>query len=125
MVSIARQIEEFNKGETMGTELGWELAAVMAGLLLFGVGYDWLVTRLEERGHDQGYTSLLVVGGVLITLAGAGLLVGWWTVAVISLCFTASGTPMIVGSVCRYARERRQDEEAARLLVEENLDDGA
>jgi len=98
-----------------------ELAAVLMGLLLFGIGYNWFVTRLEQGGHDRGYTSLLVVVGVMVTLAGALVVVGWWAVLVVALCFVASGTPMIVGSIARYTRERAAEARLVREMIEERL----
>ncbi len=106
-------------------DLGWELATVLAGLLLFGIGYNRFVTWLERQGHDRGYTALLVVGGVLVTLAGAIPITGWWTIMVITLCFVASGTPMIVGSIWRHIQARAREDEALRQAALEVLNGDA
>lgn len=106
-------------------KLGWEHAAVSAGLLLFGIGYNWLVTTLEKSGHDQGYTSILVVGGVIVTIAASTPLIGLDAVVSLTLLFVASGTPMIVGSLLRYAREREQIDAMNRQRALENLDGNA
>lgn len=96
---------------------------VLAGLLLFGLGYNRLVERLEKAGHTHGYLSFLVATGVAATVAAAGALIGWLNVLILAACFAASGLPMILGSVVRYLRERKQDEEAARQLAKEALHD--
>ena len=83
------------------------VAVVLGLLFLFGAAYNLLVAWLEHKGYDEGYTSLLVVGGVLVTLAASALLVGWYNALLVLLCFAASGLPMILGSLARYARARR------------------
>jgi hypothetical protein len=84
----------------------WRLiGAVLFGLLMFGTVYNNLVQKLGRR--KEGYTSLLVVGGVLITLAGVALVS--WQCAVLTLsAFAASGLPMVLGDIQRHiqARER-------------------
>ncbi len=114
-------IPEIGAGFQDGEVRGIELAAVLLGLLLFGIGYNWFVTRLEQEGHDRGYTSLLVVAGVMATLAGALVIVGWQAVMVVALCFIASGLPMIWGSIVRHVRERAAEARLARELIEERL----
>lgn len=49
-------------------ETGWVFIAVILGLLIFGGVYNSIVARLEEKGHDRGYTAYLVVGGTLVTV---------------------------------------------------------
>ena len=49
------------------------MGAVLLGLLVFGLLYNWLVGWLEANGHDRGYTAFLVVGGTAVTLVGAAL----------------------------------------------------
>ena len=102
-------------------ELVWKCSGVMIGLLLFGMVYNALVELLERDGHDQGYTAFLVVGGTLVTLGGVALLVGLEGAAVALACFSASGLPMVVGSVSRYARGRAAAEEQARQITREIL----
>jgi len=112
--------------DAIGMEIGWDVAAVMGGLLLFGIGYNAFVEWLERGGRDRGFTSLLVVAGVTVTLFGALIVIGWWSTLVLILCFLASGTPMIVGSLARYARERMEAEKVSRLNVVQwlQVDDG-
>lgn len=82
-------------------------------LFVFGVGYNELVAFLERQGYDRGYTALLVVGGVLVTLLGVAVLIGFEAAAVVFGSFVASGMPMIVGSMQREARKRKEDEDRA------------
>lgn len=53
----------------MRGELGM-VAGVYGALFVVGFLYNALVGWLERRGYDEGYTAVLVVVGVLITLAG-------------------------------------------------------
>jgi hypothetical protein len=100
-----------------------EMGAVLAALALFGVGYNALTAWLEARGLDRGYTAYLVVGGVLVTLAGLGSVDGWPAAGKALLCFAASGLPMVIGSMARSAQARRRDEEGAKRLARELLHD--
>jgi predicted PurR-regulated permease PerM len=75
-------------------------------LAIFGMAYNYLVQRLERQGHDRGYMGLIVAFGCAVTLAGAGLIVGIDRIAWVFLCFVASGTPMIIGSIARHCRAR-------------------
>lgn len=84
--------------------------AVWVGLFLFGWLYNWAVAALQASGRERGATAWLVVGGVLVTLAGAGLIVGFETTWVVLLLFGASGLPMIIGAWKRYTDERKAEE---------------
>lgn len=83
-------------------------------LIIFGIAYNALIAWLERRGYIEGYISLSVIAGVLVTL---GLLLipqmilsiflpvnlpawGWGLVTLGG--FGASGTPMMIGSISRY-----------------------
>lgn len=106
----------------------WALfGAVLFGLVMFGVAYNALIHVLGNR--KAGYVSLLVTGGVLITLAGATLIC--WQAALIVLgCFVASGLPMIVGEIYRAISEREkalshQRQAAQELAGRINHDDPA
>jgi len=78
--------------------------AVAWGLLAFGVVFNDFVTRAGE--HKDGYTWLLVVVGVLVTLLGVAL-ISWQAAVLTLIAFVASGIPMIVGDVARYVGARR------------------
>lgn len=97
----------------IGNDLG--LITVLIGLLFFGCAYAWLIAKLGQ--HKDGYTSLLVVAGVLVTLSGAAVVIGVPAVMVVLACFAASGTPMVIGDVVSYARQRAKDREELRRVV--------
>src|SRR5512139_4211041 len=86
--------------------IDWRLIGVtLMALFMFGWAFDALVTHLGDK--KEGYTSLLVVGGVLATLLGVALIS--WQCALLTLAmFTASGTPMIIGEVIRAIHKREQ-----------------
>ena len=82
---------------------------VLLFLAATGVLYDALVSYVQEQLPDRhGVTSWLVVGGVLWTIFGIGILLGVRDMIVVMLCFMASGSPMIAGSMLRYWRERER-----------------
>ena len=95
-------------------EAGWKVLAVMGILALFGLGYNAFVAWIEKNGHDRGFTALLVVGGTVVTLIGSLALIGWESTLLVVLCFVASGTPMIIGSLIRYAKTCLEQEKALR-----------
>lgn len=89
------------------------IAALFGGLALFGAVYNLVVAGLERRGYDEGYTALLVVVGVSVTL-GAMALVDWRGAALALGCFAASGAPMVAGSWWRYVRRRKAGQDSLR-----------
>lgn len=76
-------------------------------LLIFGGLYNLLVAYLERYGYLEGYLSLIVAAGVFVTLIGIAIL-SWQAALIILVCFVASGTPMIIGSITRYIRQREK-----------------
>lgn len=92
-------------------ELGWNFAAVLLGLLIYGAIYNWIVGWLKREECHRGYTALLVVGGTLVTLVGASVLIGVKYALLTLACFMASGLPMVLGSMARYMRERLEEEQ--------------
>ena len=93
-------------------DVDWRLfVAVLLGLGWFGAAYAAFVYRLGDR--QEGYTALLVVGGVLVTLIGVAI-VDLSAAIMCLLAFAASGTPMIVGSIYRYVQLRDQARERMR-----------
>lgn len=101
-------------GNGIGSGLG-----VMIGALAFGVVYNQLISWLEKNGRAEGYTALLVVGGVLFSLALAGLFIGLEAFLVSLLIFTLTGTPVALGSFWRHTEERKRAEEGTREIIEE------
>ena len=105
-------------GRYLGADLG-AIAVTAVALFAFGIVYNWLVLQISRRGHSDGYTWLLVVIGVGITVIAAGFTIGWAVVLLLFVYFAASGTPMAMGdiwrkihaeSVERTERQRLNDE---------------
>jgi hypothetical protein len=103
----------------------------IGGLFAFGYLYDRFVGWLEREGYDEGYTAILVVVGTLVTLLASipvdvavlqfslGEARSPWAIAPVLFLgklatFAASGAPMVVGSITRYAKRRRQGQEPYR-----------
>jgi len=78
--------------------------------------YNALVGWLERRGYDEGYTAILVVVGVMITLAGIVVL-DWGAAMLVLGAFASSGFWMVMGSWWRHVRARRAGQEAQREEV--------
>ncbi len=95
---------------TNGTAISKELVIAFIALLAFGFGYNYLVEYFQKR--TQRFTAEFVVGGVLVTVIVSGLFIGWSNVAIVLALFIASGSPMLVGSWIRSARD---DEEAKKV----------
>lgn len=85
------------------------LAAVYFGLVLFGVGYNWLTERAERSGLIAGYTSIFVAGGVVATLIGVAF-VSIPFALVTLIAFAASGTPMIIGEMIRHWKRNKAEQ---------------
>lgn len=87
--------------------------AVIFALVLFGIMYNALVAWLERKGYAEGFLSLIVAAGVLMTLIGISILS--MDAALLALMgFVATGTPMIVGSIIRYITAREAAKQALR-----------
>lgn len=102
---------------TVQPYLGSTLAALW-GLLLFGIAYAAFVRWLNLRGYMEGYTAIMVVVGVMVTLLiNQTIYVPGNPLADLLLEFAgfgASGTPMIVNNIMEYVTRRAQAEQAAR-----------
>ena len=86
------------------------ILAVLLGLILFGIGYNFLVDWMSSKKYAEGYMSLLVAFGVFGTLVGLSFIS--WPIAILCLAgFVASGLPMIVGSIARYMRKRAHEQD--------------
>ena len=88
---------------------GAMILLILATLFAFGWWFNRYVTAL---GDDQeGFTWLLVVIGVTVTLVGLGLLdlfIDWNAAMIGFTAFAASGFEMIRGAVLRYIQQRRR-----------------
>jgi MFS family permease len=96
-------------------DYGWFLA-VFCMLLLFGIAYNWAISKLGRR--LEGFTSLSVAFGVLGTLALIAI-ISWQVAAICLAGFFASGLPMVAGSVMRYMQRR---EDARSSMISEARD---
>lgn len=83
--------------------------AVLAGLLLFGLAYNWAVARIEQAVPDHGYTAIWVIGGVAITVLATVPLIGWQAALIVLGAFAASGLVMTLGSIQRHLARRQRD----------------
>lgn len=79
------------------------VTAVLVGLACFGLFYDGVVVSNWARHLPARYraTSFEVVGGVLVTCVGIGVILGIQTMLICLLCFAASGVFMIRGDLRR------------------------
>jgi len=90
-------------------------------LLVFGIGYNALISYAERHGYLAGFTWLAVVFGVGMTLAGVVLafwseeLQGWQFGWISLAAFASSGAPMAIGAVVRYVSIRHADQVAMRV----------
>jgi hypothetical protein len=89
------------------------LVAAGFGLLLFGVAYNWLVSWMQNKGYDEGYTAILVVIGNGMTLAIVAL-VDWRAAVLAAGAFACSGLPMVVGGWWRHVRARKHAQDLLR-----------
>ncbi len=96
------------------------IAITLAALFIFGIAYNLAVAKLGNR--QRGFTSLLVALGVLVTLIGIAI-IDWQCAQITLAAFTASGTPMIIGSIARYIAKRHAEETRLAQITRELLDD--
>lgn len=82
------------------------LPVIMVALFAFGITYNIIADWVSRQASDHGYAAFLVMGGVIVTLAGFAILVGLEIAGAALACFAASGLPMIVGSVLRQLQRR-------------------
>jgi hypothetical protein len=103
-----------------------ETLVIVMGLVVFGVGYNAFVAYLERQpGGHEGFTGLLVVVGVAVTVLMLWPLIGAEAVCRLMVGFAASGAPMVAGSVRRYMHKRAQEIEELQRLTSEFSDDKA
>ncbi len=92
------------------------IPVVLMGLFIFGLGYNTLVSWLIHHGYDEGYTWMLVAGGVLVTVIGLALIMPYAAMLALA-AFAASGLPMAVGSWWRHVRRRHAGQTVQRREV--------
>jgi hypothetical protein len=101
----------------------WDvLGLILCGLLLWGVLFALAVYKIGRR--REGYTALLVVVGVLVTLGGVAV-VSWQAALLALMCFAASGAPMVVGDIVHYTNQREREMRQIREAALRRLDDQA
>lgn len=98
------------------------LALTCAGLLVFGMLYDAWVARVNRLPGSEGYTSLLVVIGVGVTVVATLPLIGGEAFIHVILAFVASGAPMIYGSIKRHLEARAREDQALRDQAQHIID---
>lgn len=109
-------------GTFFGIGIG-KLAAVSFAALMFSYLYNWLVAWLERDGRASGYTSILVVGGNLVTLILASILIGVPAALWTFYLFALTGFFMVVGSFYRHTEQRKAEaEHIDRLLAQMRQD---
>lgn len=102
-----------------GNEMVW--LVIILGGLQFGVLYNFFVNWLEKQDAMQGATSIIVAGGVAITLALSIPIIGFTNALSVLLIFVATGIPMIVGDWIRFVKKRRHDSEFLKNELLEEL----
>ena len=105
---------------TIGGESGanpvW-IGLICCALLVFGYGYNQLVAWMEKQKYMEGFTSIIVAFGVAAVLFGL-LLIDAVAAVVTLLLFACAGGPMIAGSIWRYVRRRKAEQDALRAIAE-------
>jgi hypothetical protein len=91
------------------------IGLTMAALFILSVGYNHVVSKWMKQKMDI-YVAFMVIGGVAYTLIGSGIAMGWdtqmqvWQAMLVTLaCFAASGLPMTIGSMIRFANALMDD----------------
>ena len=85
-----------------------KLIATAAVLFAFGLVYNSAVAWLQADGVTEGYMAFVVAGGVAAVVLGAAIVYGVDVAIGLTVLFLAAGTPMIFGSVQRYARQLKE-----------------
>jgi len=97
-------------------EIGLRLGVILAVysiLFVFGFLYNMAVEWVERHGYDEGYTALMVVIGVAVTLIGVAF-IDSIAAALTFGAFAASGFWMVIGSWWRYVQTRRRSQQAMK-----------
>lgn len=99
--------------------LNWGTFGAIVLACAFGLLYNQFVNWCEQRGYSDGYTGLLVVLGVLVTLALAVPFVGLAVVLVVFTLFCCTGAPMVAGDVWRAIKRRELAGELIKKIYSE------
>lgn len=104
--------------DTTGIQPGI-IGAVLSAAFIYGLAYNAFVAWLNRTGRGEGYTSILVVAGTLVTLAFASILIGLLHTLLVLLVFVATGLPMVLGDLYRYTEARRKAREQLAATLRE------
>lgn len=106
----------------METGEGWKIGMMLVLLLGFGLAYNEAVARVERSRYSRWVnTALLVVMGVMVTIACTLPMIGWKDTLIVFGCFAASGAPMAAGSYLRQIRRHQEDYQQAKALLSGGL----
>lgn len=95
-----------------------EIVLVLLIEFLFGIGYNLLVAWWHRHRFSHVSISVAIgVAGTLVIPLAVWFRELWLPVFVLLVCFTASGIPMIVGSMKRTVR--RKDDKKRRMWPNE------
>lgn len=105
-----------------GLEFYQRFWVAFLALNVFGIAFNWFVGWCQRMGYERGFTSMFVVGGVLVT----GLVFGWVMqsaelVGILAALFFADGLWMVIGAWVRYADERAEATRRDVGLIEKML----
>lgn len=76
-------------------------------LIAFLCGVLYAIAIHHSKELIEGYTSLAVVAGVLMTLALSAFIIGIVPTLLVIAVFVCTGAPMIVGEIIDYNNTRR------------------
>lgn len=96
-----------------------QVIGLLVAALAFGVAYNQITAWLDATGRADGYTSLLVVGGVLGTLVLASFVIGLQPALWVLLFFALSGLPMMLGDIWRHTDERQRQMQRVQQVLDE------
>jgi hypothetical protein len=93
-----------------------QVLVVYLALVIFGIIYNQVVGWMKRKHYLEGYTSLAVGLGVLVTVGATAVFN--WAYALLALgSFCASGLPVAAGSIWRHMRAREMEQTALRMDV--------
>ncbi len=90
-----------------------DVLALYVILLLLGIGYNLAIGWLERQKYIEGFVSIFVAIGVIFILGGVAAL-NWQAALLVFGAFVFGGTPMIIGSIWRYMKARREGQQRDR-----------
>ena len=93
-----------------------QVLVIYLALIIFGIIYNQVVGWMERRKYLEGYTSLAVGLGVLVTV-GAVAVFSWAYALLVLGSFCASGLPVAAGSIWRHMKAREMEQTGLRMDV--------